>query len=63
MFSSLGGFYVWDADMLNIYGTFGSVIPYPDPYLQMPRNAWIPLNQSVFSVCIDSTGNVFGVAN
>lgn len=58
-FSSAGGFYVWDADY---YGTpgLGATIPYPDPYLQWPRDQWLDLSGSIFSVCIDSIGNVFG---
>jgi hypothetical protein len=60
-FSSAGGFYVWDADMLNVLGTYGAVIPYPDPLLQIPRKVWIPLQQSRFSVCVDGLGNVFGL--
>ncbi len=60
LLSSFGGFTVWDADMLNVYGTYGATIPYPDPFFQVPRNQWIPLNGSIFHVCIDSGGNVFG---
>jgi hypothetical protein len=60
-FSNAGGFYVWDADMLNVFGGYGAVIPYPDPFLQIPRNVWIPLQQSRFSVCVDNSGNVFGL--
>jgi hypothetical protein len=60
-FSSAGGFNVWDPKKLNIYGSFGAVITYPDPYLQIQRNVWVPLQQSRFSVCVDGYGNVFGL--
>lgn len=60
-FSNTGGFYVWDADMLNDSGTYGVIIPYPDPNSQIQRNVWVPLQQSRFSVCVDSSGNVFAL--
>jgi hypothetical protein len=60
-FSSAGGFYVWEPNRLNIYGSYGVVTPYPDPYFQIQRNIWTPLHQSRFSICVDSYGNVFGV--
>lgn len=60
-FSSAGGFTVWDADQLNAFGGYGVVIPYPDPFLQIPRNQWVPLQQSRFSVCVDGLGNVFAI--
>ncbi len=62
-FGSNGGFWVYNATMLNVYGTYGAVIPYPDPYRQIQRNAWIPLQQSRFSVCVDGSGNVFALHN
>lgn len=61
-FHSAGGFSVWDVDWVNLDGTVGVVIPYPDPALQFPRNQWVPLQQSIFTVCIDGAGNVFGWA-
>jgi hypothetical protein len=60
-FSSAGGFNLWDPKKLNIYGSFGAVITYPDPYLQIQRNVWVLLQQSRFSVCVDGYGNVFGL--
>lgn len=59
-FSGAGGFFVWDPKMLNLHGTYGAVIPYPDPDRLIPRNVWIPLRQSGFSVCVDGSANVFG---
>lgn len=59
-FSSAGGFQIWNPNMINIYGTYGSAISYPDPYLQIPRNVWILLQGSRFYVCVDSSGYVFG---
>lgn len=61
-FHSSGGFSVWDVDWINLDGTVGATIPYPDPWLQFPRDQWVPLQQSIFTVCIDSSGNVFGWA-
>jgi hypothetical protein len=60
-YSSAGGFVVWDAKMLNVSGTLGAVIPYPDPYFQWPRNTWTRLEGSRFSVCVDSNNQVFSV--
>lgn len=60
MFSSYGGFFVWDPARPNMYGTYGMVIPYPDPYKAIQRNVWIPLQQSRFNVCVDGAGNVYG---
>lgn len=60
--SGAGGFWVYNAQMLNTSGTFGAYLPYPDPNHQYPRNIWFPLQQSRFSVCVDSSGNVFGWA-
>lgn len=60
MASSAGGFVVWDADMPNISGFYGAMVPYPDPFRQLPRNIWNPLLQSNFSVCIDGNGGIFG---
>ncbi len=60
MFSSYGGFFVWDPARPNVYGTYGSVIPYPDPYKAIQRNVWTPLQQSRFNVCVDGAGNVYG---
>jgi hypothetical protein len=51
-YSSAGGFYVWDANRQV-------ELPYPDPYSQIPRNVWVPLLQSRFSVWVDIPGNVF----
>ena len=51
-FSSAGGFYVY-------HGAYNTVVPYPDPQSQIPRNVWFPLQQSRFSVCVDSVGHVF----
>lgn len=61
-FNGAGGFSVYNAQMLNHFGKPGAVGSYPDPYRQLPRNVWIPLLQSRFSVCIDGLGNVFGWA-
>lgn len=59
-YSSAGGFLVYNGQMLNVFNRMGSVVPYPDPGFQYPRNIWIPLQQSRFSVCIDGAGQVFG---
>lgn len=53
-YSSGGGFYVWDS-------AYGRQLPYPDPYGQIQRNTWTPLQQSRFSVCVDGSNNVFGL--
>jgi hypothetical protein len=51
-----GGFYVWDPYL--------GQIPYPDPFVQVQRNAWLRLPNSPFNICVDgSTGNVFGQYN
>ena len=60
MLSNGGGFFVWNPSMINAYGTYGVTIPYPDPYRQIQRNIWNPLLQSTFSICVDSSGQVFG---
>jgi len=49
----MGGFYVWDPYL--------GQIPYPDPFVQVQRNAWLRLPNSPFNICVEGvTGNVFG---
>jgi hypothetical protein len=60
-FHNAGGFDVWLANAPNAFGTRGAVISYPDPMLAIPRNVWVPLNQSGFRVCVDAAGYVFAV--
>jgi hypothetical protein len=53
-FRNPGGFDVWD-------GSYNQPISYPDPYAEIQRDVWIPLQGSRFSVCVDSAHNsVFG---
>lgn len=61
-FGSAGGFFVYNAQVPNDFGTLGAVATYADPYAERPRNVWVPLLQSRFTVCVDDSGRVFGWA-
>jgi len=54
MWLSVGGFQVWDP--------YRGVIPFPDPYRQTARNAWLRLPNSPFNIYVDGSpaGHVFG---
>jgi hypothetical protein len=52
-YSSQGGFYVADS--------FQNITPFPEPEGRgsWPRNVWIPLQTTQYSVCVDQTGHVY----
>jgi hypothetical protein len=56
-YSSLGGFYVSDS--------YSNTIPFPETGGRgsWPRNVWVPLQTTQYSVCVDQNGYVYAKVN